>query len=157
METRIWRLTYLRRDLPLEGIASWANLERSRLFVHWRERSPPPSGQAETYALVSLVKEVIWSRHLLRELGFGQVSPTVLRTDNAGVFKQSTKAINHTTAKHYRISQAYIRQQVLEKELVVAQEESEKNETDALTKALHAPSFVRHRLALMGPQWPPNE
>ena len=70
------------------------------------------TGQAETYALVSLVKEVIWVRHLLRELGFGQDSPTVLRTDNAGVFNQSTKAINHTMAKHYRISQAYIRQQV---------------------------------------------
>ena len=67
------------------------------------------TGQAETYAMQSLVKEVVWERHLLNELRFPQPKPTLALTDNDGVLKQSTKAINHSTAKHYRIAQAYIR------------------------------------------------
>ena len=68
------------------------------------------TGQSETYACSSLGKEVIWTRHLLRDLLCPQRKPTGVQTDNDGVFKQSTKAINHATAKHYRIAQAFIRQ-----------------------------------------------
>jgi hypothetical protein len=55
---------------------------------------------SETYAAGALVKEVVWQRHLARELGIEQVGPTESRSDNDGVFFQSTKAINHSTAKH---------------------------------------------------------
>ena len=59
------------------------------------------TGQAETYALVSLVKEVVWVRLLAWDLGFPFVGPTPVFTDNDGVLKQATKSINHATAKHY--------------------------------------------------------
>jgi hypothetical protein len=36
----------------------------------------------------SLVKEVVWERHLLSELRFRQSKPTLLPTDNDGVLKQ---------------------------------------------------------------------
>ena len=42
--------------------------------------------QAETYALVSMVKDTIWLRQLLHELGLTQKGPTTQRTDNQGVF-----------------------------------------------------------------------
>ena len=45
----------------------------------------------------SLTKEVVWDRRLLHELHHGQESRTPLLTDNDGVMKQSTKAINHYT------------------------------------------------------------
>ena len=67
------------------------------------------TGQAETYAMQSLVKEVVWERRLLEELGYGTQRPTPLFSDNDDVVKQSTKAVSHSTVKHYRIAQAYIR------------------------------------------------
>jgi hypothetical protein len=67
------------------------------------------TGQAETYALQSLVKEVVWDRHMMQDLKIPCAAPTPIVTDNNGVFKQSTKTINHTAAKHYRMAQAYIR------------------------------------------------
>jgi hypothetical protein len=58
--------------------------------------------------MAAMVKDVIWLRGLLHELHFPMNEPTPLDTDNDGVFKQSTKVINHTTSKHYRINQAFI-------------------------------------------------
>ena len=34
---------------------------------------------------------------------------------------------------------------------------SERNDADIFTKALHAPLFLRHQEAIMGPQSPPTQ
>ena len=112
------------------------------------------TGQAETYAMQSLVKDVVWARGLLRELGVPMTGPTPLRTDNDGVLKQSTKVINHTVAKHYRIAQAYIRQHVYDETVEVRGEDTSDNEVDMFTKALLAPLFMKHSGPIMGPQSP---
>jgi hypothetical protein len=109
------------------------------------------TGQAETYAMESLIKELLWERHLLEELKHAQSEPSVALTDNDGVLKQSTKAVNHTTAKHYRISQAFIRSHN-GSAVTVAGVDTDKNPSDMYTKALHTVPFVRHRAAIMGPQ-----
>ena len=94
----------------------------------------------------------VWARVFLDELGFPMRLATPLRTDNDGVLKQSTKTINHTTAKHYRIAQAYIREKVSNSTIVVLGEDTETNEADIFTKALLAPAFLRHQATIMGPQ-----
>jgi hypothetical protein len=110
------------------------------------------TGQAETYAMVSLVKEVVWERHLLHELRHTQEEPTCVATDNDGVLKQSTKAINHSEAKHYRIGQAYIRSNGDDGTIRVEGIDTADNPADIFTKALHATAFTRHRDTIMGPQ-----
>jgi hypothetical protein len=110
------------------------------------------TGQSETYAMQALVKDVIWTRGLLAELGVPMKVPTVVATDNDGVLKQSTKMINHTTAKHYRIAQAYVREKCLNGTITVGGVNTEDNEADMFTKALGAPSFRRHAHKVMGPQ-----
>ena len=112
------------------------------------------TGQAETYALLGLVKDTEWMRSLLADLGEPQSSPTKLAVDNDGVFKQSKKQINHTTAKHYRIAHAYIRNSELDGVSDVGQVNTEDNRSDMYTKALAARLFVRHRDRTMGPQTP---
>ena len=109
------------------------------------------TGQAKTYAMASLIKDLIWARHLLRELKHAQTEPTTALTDIDGVLKQSTKAINHTTAKHYRIDQAYIRSHY-DSAVTVCGVDTSKNCADMFTKALHAAPFIRHRAETMGPQ-----
>jgi hypothetical protein len=113
------------------------------------------TGQAETYALVALTKEVVWLRHLLWDLGFPQSAPTPAYTDNDGVLSQATKAINHAAAKHYRLGQAYVRQLGKSKVIKVKGISTSDNAADIFTKALAAPLFLKHRLTIMGPQAPP--
>jgi hypothetical protein len=114
------------------------------------------TGQAETYALASTVKEVVWIRHLLHDIRHPQTKPTKTRTDNQGVKIQATKAVNHATAKHYRISQAYIRSKGDDGTVEVEKVSAADNHSDFLTKALCTELFVRHRDAVMGPQRPPG-
>lgn len=110
------------------------------------------TGQAETYAFHNLLKEIIWERNLLRELGFPQEGPTPCYCDNDGVIIQSTKMVNHAAAKHYRIAQAFIRQicsDGIAKALAI---DTSNNPSDIGTKALAVLPFQRHRLSIMGPQ-----
>ena len=93
---------------------------------------------------------------MMQELGFPQVGPTEVRTDNDGVIIQSTKAVNHATAKHYRIAQDFIRQLCTDDVIKAARVGTEVNPSDIGTKALHAPVFLRHRLSIMGPQDRPS-
>ena len=112
------------------------------------------TGQAETYAMQSLTKNVVWTRHLMEDLGCSQKSPTPVFTDNDGVIKQSTKAINHTAAKHYRTAQAYIREKQASAVIKVGSVDTSQNAADMLTKALPKDAFFRHRQTIMGPQQP---
>jgi hypothetical protein len=109
------------------------------------------TGQAETYALAGLVKDTVWTRHLIANIRRPQKIPTELDTDNQGVHIQSTKAINHATAKHYRISQAYIREKGADGSVHVNKVGTTDNHADFLTKALCAELFFKHRDAVMGP------
>ena len=112
------------------------------------------TGQAETYALQDLVKDTIWLKELVRELGYGLRVPTPLGTDNDGVWKQSKKAFNHSGAKHYRLAQGYIRQAQLNRVIDVESEDTDLNASDIFTKALSRAIFIRHQLTIMGPQQP---
>jgi hypothetical protein len=113
------------------------------------------TGQAETYALVSLAKEVVWLRHLVWDLGFPLSGPTFSYTDNDGVLSQATKAINHAAAKHYRLGQAYVRQLGKSELIKVRGISTHDNAADIFTKALAAPLFLKHRYSIMGPQRAP--
>jgi hypothetical protein len=110
------------------------------------------TGQAETYALSSLVKDVVWTRQLAEEMRRGMLAPTALGTDNQGVHIQATKAINHATAKHFRVAQAFIRSKGEDGSILVGKVGTNDNHSDFLTKALCSELFCRHRDAVMGPK-----
>lgn len=110
------------------------------------------TGMSETYAHMSLLTELMWDRHLLRELGFPMKKPTPAWTDNDGVRIQSTKAINHSGAKHYRIAQAMIRQANMDEVITTDYVNTDANAADFLTKALAVGPFIKHRASTMGPQ-----
>jgi hypothetical protein len=110
------------------------------------------TGMSETYAHGGLLNEIIWDRHMFRELGFPQKRASPALTDNDGVVNQSTKAINHTGAKHYRINQANIRQLNVNNVVKTTYVHTDDNGADFLTKALPFKAFAKHRLRTMGPQ-----
>ena len=99
---------------------------------------------------------MIWIRLLLHELGYGDSRPTPCYTDNDGVLIQAGKAVNHSMAKHYRIAQAFIRMLASNKEVKVRSVGTENNPADTFTKPLATAAFVKHRLAIVGPQDAPG-
>jgi hypothetical protein len=113
------------------------------------------TGHAETYAFMSLLKDIVWLSKFLIELRFPVPEESAFEVDNSGVVKQSTKVVNHTMAKHYRIAQAYIREKCREKLVKLVDVASKMNASDMFTKALHGPVFKGHAGVIMGPQSPP--
>jgi hypothetical protein len=109
-------------------------------------------GQSETLAAAAMGKRVEFARHLFGELEHEQVGPTPLGVDNNGVFLQSTKQVNHTEAKHYRLSQAYVRSLDQEGTIKVHKVNTQDNHADLFTKALGREAFIKHRNAIMGVQ-----
>jgi uncharacterized membrane protein YfbV (UPF0208 family) len=66
--------------------------------------------------------------------------------------QENTKWTARIHLKHYRVTQAFIREQVNEGLLKVEQVPSADNVADILTKALSKVLFQKHRATLMGPQ-----
>ena len=96
-----------------------------------------------------MAKDAVWSRALLEELNHPMNDLTPAFCDNDGVCKQSKKPINHNRAKHYRVSQAYIR--MLNNDTIdTTSIDTKLNPADILTKALHSPAFIQHRIRAMG-------
>ena len=60
--------------------------------------------------------------------------------------------MNHAAAKHFRISQAFIRNMSDNGVIRIEKVDSSLNGANIFTKALAKESFTRHRLAIMGPQ-----
>jgi hypothetical protein len=112
------------------------------------------TGHSETHAAHDAAEELVWLRHLASELGDSIDYASPLFSDNAGVVKQSTKQVNHGSAKHYRVAQAAIRQYGDDKAIKVCNVDSADNTADILTKALSRVLFFKHRARLMGPQSP---
>jgi hypothetical protein len=111
---------------------------------------------SETYALGAACRDIEYVRLLLANLGEPQEGPTTLRTDNQGAYNQSSKQVNHATAKHFRVTQAYIRGLGDRDVVRVDKVSSADNHADIFTKPLAYAAFARHRAALMGPQAPPD-
>ena len=113
------------------------------------------TGQAETYAFARLCRQIIWERNMICEMGFPQLKPTEVLTDNQGVLIQSEKSVNHSAAKHYRIAQAFVRQLVTSGVVKGRAVGTDNDSSDLGTKPLLTEPFVRHRLKIMGPQQAP--
>ena len=69
--------------------------------------------------------------------------------DNDGVCLQAKNPINHSSAKHFRVSQAYIRM-LDENTIDTTTIDTKLNPADIFTKALPSPLFIQHRIAAMG-------
>ena len=109
-------------------------------------------GQSETGAAVNMCKKLEWVLDILNQLMETQTKPIQILIDNNGVVKQAVSPASNTTARHYRIGQAYLRQLVDQAKIVPIKVDSEDNPADMFTKALGKALFIKHRDTVMGPQ-----
>ena len=92
------------------------------------------TGHSETAALASWCKENKALEVLATEFGL-KLGTTKCGVDNAGVVKQAINSVSSAQAKHYRIEQAYIRENVVDELMQLINVASEDNAADFFTKA----------------------
>ncbi|GJP67358.1 hypothetical protein CLOP_g24181 [Closterium sp. NIES-67] len=107
--------------------------------VSWRSKKQNEVGlsscETEYMALHHGVKEVVWLRRLLEELGVGQKEPTVIFCDNESAVKLAKNACLHGLTKHIRPKWHWVRR-LLDKEVRLEIVKTHQQAADIFTKRL---------------------
>ena len=116
----------------------------TNLFT-WSSRKQPvvarSSTKAEYRALAHASIEVAWLRSLFSELGISLVNTPVIWCDNQGAGALAANPVFHSRTKHIEVDVRYVREQVLDKKLVVSYVPSVEQMADLFTKPLSIPRF----------------
>jgi hypothetical protein len=109
------------------------------------------STESENWAAVEAVKEIIWFRDLLSELGFPQTQPTTVFADNASMITLAEHfSGNHAKVKHFMLRINFLIEKVNEGTIKFEHVRTENNVADILTKPLGPVDFERLRPLLLG-------
>jgi uncharacterized protein (DUF1919 family) len=117
--------------------------------IAWMSKLQPvvavSSMEAEYIAAFYALQEIVWTKGLLKELGFSYNSPVDLYIDNQSAIKLATNPVYHKRSKHIDIKYHWIRERIEEKDLVkIKYVKSSENTADMMTKALVGELHVRH-------------
>jgi hypothetical protein len=96
------------------GIAAF--LGKTSGTVYWKSQQSKvistSSTESEIYALVECIKDTIWFRGLLSDLGFEQNEPTVIYQDNAPVLQISQLQTTPSRTRHIMNKIHFIKQEI---------------------------------------------
>ena len=95
-------------------------------------------------ALSHTICEGIWTRKLLKELGFTQPTTTIYE-DNQGCLALAKNPVQHHRTKHIDVKHHFIREQVEQGTFKVTYCPTHEMKADILTKGIAAPQFKRLR------------
>jgi hypothetical protein len=105
--------------------------------------------EAEVKAMDETVREVVWMRELLREVGFEQIGPTLVYSDSTAGIDQLSAYKNSSKARHYCRDLNYLRQMIHDGVVKFAHIPGDENRSDVLTKNLGYEKFSRFARQLM--------
>jgi len=106
------------------------------------------STEAEYIALSETMREVIWIRQMLTELGFSQKSATRVLEDNQGCIAISKNRRTDKRTKHIDLRFHFCRDQIEQGAIEVEYCPTESMIADGLTKPINAPKFKWCRTAM---------
>ena len=92
--------------------------------------------EAEYIAANSVVCHAIWSRNMLKHLGFPQEKPTEINVDNRSAIALGKNPIYHERSKHIDTRYHFIREHVKNKEVELFPCKSQDQLADIFTKPL---------------------
>jgi hypothetical protein len=98
------------------------------------------TGEAEYQGLASAAREVMWFKHLLRDLGFPP-QEFIIQCDSSGALSWCADYKLEPKAKHIDIIHHYIKDLVLDGRLKVVYVNTKDNLADPFTKALPTADF----------------
>nr|CAN83704.1 hypothetical protein VITISV_004174 [Vitis vinifera] len=98
--------------------------------------------EVEYCVLAHASTKVAWLRSIFSELGISLVNTPVIWCDNQGVSVLAANPVFHSRMNHIEVDVHYVREQVLDKKLVVSYVHSVEQVANLFTKPLSIPSHV---------------
>ena len=118
------------------------------------QRGSCSSAESETQGLWDSIREAIWLRRMLKEMGHEQLDSTIIECDSQIAIRLSEEHCESERSKHWDAEYGLIREEVGQRESVkTVWVETSRHASDALTKGLTRSSFERHMRRLMGEEW----
>lgn len=105
--------------------------------------------EAEYVAAAEAVKQSLWMRQLLKELGQNQDLATTIYCDNQGAIRLVANPELNTRTKHIDVRHHFIRDAQADGKVHLEYVPTNEQAADVFTKALHGPTFG-HCLELIG-------
>jgi len=106
------------------------------------------STEAEYISTCSGTTAIIWTRHLLEELGFHQSEPSTIYQDNKACINIALSRKQQPGIKHIAIRHFFLRERVASGDVKLVQLSTVDMVADIFTKQLAFPAFSKHRKAL---------
>ena len=116
------------------GAISWASRRQTAVATSTVE--------AEYMAMAEALKDVMWWRPLLHQLGHDTSQPTPLLSDNQGTIHLAKNGDNSSRTKHVDVKYHLIRQEIRTQTVALSYISTQHNIADILTKGL---TKERHR------------
>jgi hypothetical protein len=122
--------------------------------ITWTTRKQPvvalSSTEAEYIALVEAVKEAIFLKQLLEDMGKSVLMPITIYCDNKSAISLSKNPVAHGRSKHIDIKLHFIRDVINQGVIQVEYVPTGENIADALTKSLPEPTHSKFMKFLLG-------
>ena len=109
------------------------------------------TAEAEFVAAAEAVKDLLWLRNFLAELGFPQLHPSQLFEDNQACVAMVTNHVVTGRNRHFCVKMAWLREQVASKIVSLVFVSGRNNVADIFTKVLALAAHARLTLALLCP------
>ncbi|KAL5697881.1 hypothetical protein ACHQM5_028985 [Ranunculus cassubicifolius] len=106
------------------------------------------STEAEYVAATMATQECIWIKRILQDVGVALESPVPLCCDNESTIKLAGNPVFHARTKHIEIHHHFVREKVLNQEIVLQKIGTNDQVADVFTKALSRAMFEKFRSAL---------
>ena len=110
------------------------------------------SAESETTAAVAALKDVLWLRMHLWELGYKQPGSTPVFEDNSATISASSGNSQNKESRYYQMRTEFIRQLVRSGEVHLVYVTTKNQAADALSKNLPPTAFIRHQPTILGTQ-----
>ncbi|KAL0276778.1 UNVERIFIED_CONTAM: hypothetical protein PYX00_004278 [Menopon gallinae] len=120
----------------------------SRGAISWESKKQRTvalsSTEAEYMALTESVKEAIYLKKFVAELGFPELGDIMIFCDNMGALKLSQNDMFHSRTKHIDIRHHFVREAVKNGKVTVKHIGTEEMAADMLTKGLASPKIIKN-------------
>lgn len=121
--------------------------------VHWRSSRQSlitlSSTEAEVVSLCTAAKDVAWLRKIALELKIINDEPTPIFSDNQSAIKIVSREKSAMRTRHMNAQNAYVLQEIENKNITVHHVKAERQVADMLTKSTTSIKFVQNRNKLM--------
>ena len=125
----------------------------SGCLISWASRCTTmvclSTAEAEFVAATEAAKDVLWLRGLLKELGLTITAPTIIYEDNQACVSMINNYSVSSRNRHFAVKMAWLREQVINKNITFVFIPSNNNLADTFTKVIPEEQFRALRDKLM--------